>query len=103
MTDNKSEQAFLPDQIKELFGFELATQLFIAYCCFFFYCQYYVYIDYVSGANGLTFPDSDTVTTISFPYTEATSIAVCCHYGVYADPRFFLISASTELRTVPCP
>ncbi len=35
MTDNKSEQAFLPDQIKEHFGFELATQLFIAYCYFF--------------------------------------------------------------------
>jgi hypothetical protein len=27
----------------------------------------------------------------SFPYAEATSIAVCCHYGVYADPRFFSI------------
>ena len=35
MTDNKSEQTFLPDQIKEHFGFELATQLFIAYCYFF--------------------------------------------------------------------
>ena len=55
MTDYKSEQTFLPDQIKEHFGFELATQLFIAYC-FFFYCYYYVYNDYVSGAIGLTFP-----------------------------------------------
>jgi hypothetical protein len=35
MIENEYEQTFLPDQIKEHFGFELATQLFIAYCCFF--------------------------------------------------------------------
>jgi hypothetical protein len=34
MIENKSEQTFLRDQIKEHFGFKLATQLFIAYCFF---------------------------------------------------------------------
>ena len=40
---------------------------------------------------------------IPIPYAEATSIAVCCHYGVYADPQFFSIAPCAELRTVSCP
>jgi len=49
-------------------------------------------------------------------YAEATSIAVCCHYGAMLTPGFFhfsassgseqstvLISTTTELRTVSRP
>jgi len=53
---------------------------------------------------------------IPIPYAEATSIAVCCHYGAMLTPGFFhfsassgseqstvLISTTTELRTVSRP
>ena len=32
---------------------------------------------------------------IPIPYAEATSIAVCCHYGAMLTPGFFHFSASS--------
>jgi hypothetical protein len=34
---------------------------------------------------------------IPIPYAEATSIAVCCHFGAMLTPGFFHFSASSAM------
>jgi hypothetical protein len=92
MIENNPEQTFLLDQIKEHFGLELATQLFIAYCfflhivsiMFIFLCQWHKWLD---------LPGTQMLFShfYSYSYAEATSITACCHFWGHADPWIFSV------------
>jgi len=90
--ENRSKQTFLPDQIKEHFGLWTGDS-FIDYC-FFSLCWYYVYIFYVSGTMGLTFPGRRYYFwhSYSYSYAEASTTAVCCHFGLCWPLDFFRFS-----------
>ncbi len=84
----RSEQTFLPDQIKEHVGFELATQLFIAYSCFFSIVS--IMFILIMSVALMAWPSRNPDTySYSYSYAEATSIAACCHFWGHADPWFF--------------
>ncbi len=115
MIENKSEQTFLPDPIREHFGFELVTHS-LPTVFFFFLCQYYVYNDYISGANGLTFPGRSYCFLSPIPIPnpiprQHLSLHVVI-FGVMLTPGFFPFfsiascvdcNIATEQRTVSCP
>ncbi len=89
--ENKSEQTFLPDQIKELFWFWTGDSLFIDYCCCFFYVSiYYVHIS-ISVAL-MAWPSRDAV--IVFLFLFLLLILVNIYYCMlsfwgHADPWIF--------------
>jgi hypothetical protein len=92
-TDYKSKQTFLPDPIREHFWLWNADSTF-HYLLFFFLSIVSIMLILIMSVALMTWLPDEEQCTHSFPYAEATSIAVCCHYGVYADPRFFHFSAS---------
>jgi hypothetical protein len=92
--ENKSEQRFLPDQIKEHFGLWTGDS-FIDYC-FFSYVNIMFIVHNVSGTIGLIFQGRRRyffVIPIEIPMQrEASTNVVCCHYGPCWPMDFFRFS-----------
>ncbi len=89
MTDADLDRLSYQIRLENTFGFELATQLFIAYCCFFSIVS--IMFKLIMSVALMAWPsrNSDTVSySYSYSYAEATSIAVCCHSGAMLTPGF---------------
>ena len=102
MTDNKSKQTLLPDPIREHFWFWIGDSTF--HRLLFFSIVSIMFILIMSVAL-MAWPsrNPDTVSTIPIPYAEATSIAVCCHFGAMLTPGFFHFSASSWVENSIVP
>ena len=102
MTDNRSKQTFLPDQIRKHFWLWIADSTFHYLLLFFFSIVSFMFIMILTVA--LDFPGTQILSQqFPIPYAEATSIAACCRYGAMLTPGFFHFSASSWVENSIVP
>ncbi len=102
--EQKSEQIFLPDQIKEHFGLWTGDS-FIDFC-FFFYFNIMFIVHNVSGTICLIFPERRhyfLIFLLRFLCRERHLLMLYVAIMGHADPWIFSVSASYRLRTVSTP
>ena len=89
MIKNKSEQTFLPDQIKEHFGLWTGDSPFIAYC-FFSYVNIMFIISMSVALLAWPSRDAEIVFSFLFLFLRRGNIYCCMlSFWGHADPWFF--------------